>query len=72
MYEENGITFLLNPMDSVQVYEEAGKASQTESQYEKGLKALASLGHVQQLTAIEGEGCDLKLNSLKYLFVSKL
>ncbi|XP_046606030.1 putative E3 ubiquitin-protein ligase UBR7 isoform X1 [Neodiprion virginianus] len=52
-YEESGIEFLLDPMDSVQIYEEAGKASQTESQYERGMKALASLGHVQQLTAIE-------------------
>lgn len=55
MYEDSNVAFLLDPMDSVQVYEEAGKASQTESQYERGMKALASLGHVQQLTAIEGE-----------------
>lgn len=26
-----------------------------ESQYEKGMKALASMGHVQKLTAIEGK-----------------
>ena len=47
--------FLLDPADSVQVYEEAGKANRRESQYEKGLKALASLDHVQQINVIEGK-----------------
>lgn len=32
-----------------------------ESQYEKGMKALASLEHVQKLTAIEGETTKLTL-----------
>lgn len=46
--------FLLDPTDSVHAYEEAGKINSRESQYEKGMKALASLGHVEQMTAIEG------------------
>jgi len=32
-----------------------------ESQYEKGMKALASMGHVQKLTAIEGKTLRLKI-----------
>lgn len=55
MYKEQDILFLLDPKDSVQAYEEAGKITKRESQYEKGMKALASLDHVQQLTAIEGK-----------------
>ncbi|XP_066586992.1 putative E3 ubiquitin-protein ligase UBR7 [Prorops nasuta] len=53
MYEEKRISFLLDSTDSVQAYEEAGKLHYRESQYEKGMKALASLGHVEQLNAIE-------------------
>ncbi|XP_078042398.1 putative E3 ubiquitin-protein ligase UBR7 [Augochlora pura] len=53
LYREKKITFLLDPTDSVHAYEEAGKVYSRESQYEKGMKALASLGRVEQLTAIE-------------------
>lgn len=53
LYTEKKITFLLDPTDSVHAYEEAGKINTRESQYEKGMKALASLGRVEQLTAIE-------------------
>ncbi|CAK9798399.1 Putative E3 ubiquitin-protein ligase UBR7 [Anthophora quadrimaculata] len=53
VYREKNITFLLDPTDSVHAYEEAGKTNSRESQYEKGMKALASLGRVEQLTAIE-------------------
>ncbi|XP_034942909.1 putative E3 ubiquitin-protein ligase UBR7 [Chelonus insularis] len=53
MYEEQQVSFLLDPTDSVQAYEEAGKLQSSESQYEKGMKALASLNHVQQVNAIE-------------------
>jgi E3 ubiquitin-protein ligase UBR7 len=66
VYEENGISFLLDPLDSVQVYEEAGKVGKKETQYEKGMKALASLGHVQQLNAIE-EYNNMKENLKQYL-----
>lgn len=55
MYNAKDIAFLLDPKDSVQAYEEAGKMNKRESQYEKGMKALASMGHVQKLTAIEGK-----------------
>ena len=55
MYKENEVEFLLDPTDSVQAYEEAGKANNRESQYEKGMKALASLDHVQQVNVIEGK-----------------
>lgn len=52
-YEQHELSYLLDPLDSVQAYEEAGKASGGESQYEQGMRALSSLGHVQQLNAIE-------------------
>lgn len=55
LYNTKDIAFLLDPKDSVQAYEEAGKMNKQESQYEKGMKALASMGHVQKLTAIEGK-----------------
>lgn len=66
IYKEQGISFLLDPKDSVQAYEEAGKITKRESQYEKGMKALASLDHVQQLTAIE-EYNNLKERLKEYL-----
>lgn len=53
IYEAEEVMFLLDPTDSVQAYEEAGKLQRPESQYEKGMKALASLDHVQQVNAIE-------------------
>ncbi|XP_053970701.1 putative E3 ubiquitin-protein ligase UBR7 [Hylaeus volcanicus] len=53
LYQEKNVTFLLDPTDSVHAYEEAGKINSQESRYEKGMKALASLGRVEQLTAIE-------------------
>lgn len=55
MFNAKDIAFLLDPKDSVKAYEEAGKMNKQESQYEKGMKALASLEHVQKLTAIEGK-----------------
>ena len=61
LYNAKGIAFLLDPKDSVQAYEEAGKMNKQESQYEKGMKALASMGHVQKLTAIEGKTLRLKI-----------
>lgn len=53
-------------MDSVQAYEDAGKAKNSKSQYEKGMEALASLGHVNQLNAIE-EYNNMKDNLKQYL-----
>lgn len=66
MYKEQDILFLLDPKDSVQAYEEAGKITKRESQYEKGMKALASLDHIQQMTAIE-EYNNLKERLKEYL-----
>lgn len=63
LYNAKDVAFLLDPKDSVQAYEEAGKMNKQESQYEKGMKALASMGHVQKLTAIEGT--IMRLNSMK-------
>lgn len=53
LYENEKIEFLIDINDSVQAYEEAGKLQRSESGYEKGMKALASLGHVEQVNAIE-------------------
>lgn len=68
VYNTKDVAFLLDPKDSVQAYEEAGKVNKKESQYEKGMRALASLEHVQQLTAIEGKIIKLKLLSYTYYF----
>lgn len=54
MYETENVSYLIDPTDSVQAYEEAGKLVRSESAYERGMKALASLDHVQQVNAIEG------------------
>ncbi|KAL6441921.1 hypothetical protein ACFW04_002357 [Cataglyphis niger] len=66
LYTAKGIAFLLDLKDSVQAYEEAGKMNKQESQYEKGMKALASMGHVQKLTAIE-EYNNMKERLMQYL-----
>lgn len=66
LYNAKDIAFLLDPKDSVQAYEEAGKMNKQESQYEKGMKALASMGHVQKLTAIE-EYNNMKERLMQYL-----
>ncbi|XP_020292145.1 putative E3 ubiquitin-protein ligase UBR7 [Pseudomyrmex gracilis] len=66
LYNAKEIAFLLDPKDSVQAYEEAGKKNKQESQYEKGMKALASMGHVQKLTAIE-EYNNMKERLMQYL-----
>lgn len=63
--------FLLDSKDSVQAYEEAGKLNKQESQYEKGMKALASMGHVQKLTAIEGKTYKVTI-ILSYIFLEML
>lgn len=71
MYEKEEVSFLLDPLDSVQAYEEAGKSNPRETQYEKGMRALASLDHVQQLDAIEGERRNYKTTEYNYLKYSK-
>jgi hypothetical protein len=53
------LSFLLDDQDTVQAYEEQGKASgeggQPSSRYEQGLKALSSLDRIKQVEAIEGK-----------------
>ncbi|XP_043287185.1 putative E3 ubiquitin-protein ligase UBR7 [Venturia canescens] len=66
MYEDAKVSFLLDPLDSVQAYEEAGKSNPRETQYEKGMRALASLDHVQQIDAIQ-EYNNMKENLKQYL-----
>jgi hypothetical protein len=48
----------MDDQDTVQAYEEQGKASgengQSSSRYEQGLKALSSLDRIKQVEAIEG------------------
>ena len=68
MYEEKHVTFLLDPLDPVMVYEEQGKNVIHETQYEKGMKALNSLDHVQKITAIEGE-LDFVLIFLIFVYI---
>lgn len=59
MYETHSLSFLMDEEDTVQAYEEQGKArgegGQPSSRYEQGLKALSSLDRVKQVEAIEGE-----------------
>lgn len=66
LYRKKNVMFLLDPTDSVHAYEEAGKINNHESRYEKGMKALASLGRVEQLTAIE-EYNNMKERLKRYL-----
>jgi E3 ubiquitin-protein ligase UBR7 len=59
LYDTKGLSFLMDEQDTVQAYEEQGKASgeggQQSSRYEQGLKALSSLDRIKQVEAIEGE-----------------
>jgi hypothetical protein len=53
----------LDEKDTVQAYEEQGKANgesgQPSSRYEQGLKALSSLDRIKQVEAIEGDSQDI-------------
>lgn len=61
LYKSEEITYLLDEKDTVQVYEEAGKAKtgDRDSQYEKGMKVLptilSSMDRVKQIEAIQGK-----------------
>ncbi|XP_044732469.1 putative E3 ubiquitin-protein ligase UBR7 [Chrysoperla carnea] len=66
MYEVHGVEFIIDEEDSVQFYEEKGKASQMTSQYEAGMEALSSLERVQQVEAI-AEYNDMKNHLKEYL-----
>ncbi|KAJ4440625.1 hypothetical protein ANN_08772 [Periplaneta americana] len=70
VYETEGVNFLMDEQDTVQAYEEKGKASgeggQPASRYEQGLKALSSLDRIKQVEAIE-EYNDMKMQLKEYL-----
>ncbi|KAK5643216.1 hypothetical protein RI129_007061 [Pyrocoelia pectoralis] len=69
MYEEEKVMFLLDPQDTVQVYEEKGKEKAREleeKQQENGMKFLNSLNRVPLMEAIAGYN-DLKENLIEYL-----
>lgn len=52
LYESFKVSFLLDPEDSAAHYEERGRNVAKESSYEKGIKALSSIGRTQQIDAI--------------------
>lgn len=56
MYKSKGVEFLIDPLDTVQEYEETGKSKRDKvgsSQYERGLQALSELDRVRQVEAIQ-------------------
>ncbi|XP_054743630.1 putative E3 ubiquitin-protein ligase UBR7 [Anastrepha obliqua] len=53
LYKSEKVEYLLDTEDSAKSYEERGKQrGTTESTYEQGIRALASIGRVQQIDAI--------------------
>nr|CAG4651906.1 EOG090X07TK [Triops cancriformis] len=54
VYSAEKVSFLTDKEDTVQAYEEHGKEARKArgTQYERGMKALSSLGHVQQIEAL--------------------
>lgn len=53
LYKEQSLLFLLDAEDSSKSYEERGmKRAEENSSYEQGIRALASIGHSQQIDAI--------------------
>ncbi|XP_036329425.1 putative E3 ubiquitin-protein ligase UBR7, partial [Rhagoletis pomonella] len=53
LYKSEKVEFLLDIEDSAKSYEERGKQrGATETTYEQGIRALASIGRVQQIDAI--------------------
>ncbi|KAF5274262.1 hypothetical protein FQR65_LT04380 [Abscondita terminalis] len=69
VYEEEHVMFLLDPQDTVQVYEEKGKEKAREfeaKQQENDMKFLNSLNRVPLMEAIAGYN-DLKENLTEYL-----
>ncbi|XP_075224262.1 putative E3 ubiquitin-protein ligase UBR7 [Lycorma delicatula] len=54
LYKSHGVSFLVDPLDTVQAYEEEGetKLNRSRTGYEQGLKALSSLDRIKQIEAI--------------------
>ena len=56
MYVEQGVAFLTDLSDSVQAYEDRGKAKQKPStQYERGMEALSGMERLQQVEVLTGK-----------------
>ncbi|KAF2882349.1 hypothetical protein ILUMI_23833 [Ignelater luminosus] len=69
MYEDQKVMFLLDPQDTVHVYEEKGKAKAREleeREHEDDMKLLNSLDRVPLMEAIAGFN-DMKVNLMEYL-----
>ncbi|KAJ9594325.1 hypothetical protein L9F63_014242 [Diploptera punctata] len=70
LYGSHEVLFLMDEQDTVQAYEEQGKASgengQPSSQYEQGLRALSSLDRIKQVEAIE-EYNNMRIQLKEYL-----
>ncbi|KAB0799755.1 hypothetical protein PPYR_07642 [Photinus pyralis] len=69
IYEEEKVMFLLDPQDTVHVYEEKGKAKAREfeeKQQENGMKFLNSLSRVPLMEALAGYN-DMKQHLIEYL-----
>ena len=58
--------FLYDKSDTILAYEQRGKERQGPSQYDAGMRALSSMGHVQQVEALHGYN-DMKSHLTEYL-----
>ena len=72
MYKSKGVEFLIDPLDTVQEYEEAGKVRREKygsSQYERGLQALSEMDRIRQVEAIQRKYlyylCNIYLSNLE-------
>lgn len=69
MYKSKKVEFLVDPQDTVQEYEEAGKSRREKdgsSQYERGLQALSELDRIRQVEAIQQYN-EMKTHLSEYL-----
>ena len=56
MYRDQGIKFITEESDTVNAYEERGKAKRaTGSQYEQGMQVLSNMNRVQQVEVLHGK-----------------
>ena len=56
MYKTENIEFLIDEQDTVEYYEEKGKAKTRHSHNDRLMMALSSLDRVQQIEALQGTG----------------
>lgn len=52
IYESQKVSFLLDPEDTVQFYEENGLKKVVETDYERGIRAFSTMGRTQQIDAL--------------------